>query len=518
MKNSRIYLSLLVSLCLISTSCSVNRSVDGVQPNIILILTDDLGYGELGCYGQQKIETPNIDKIAASGMRFTQFYSCAPVCAPARYGLLTGIHSGHAYIRGNDEWDSRGDVWNYRSVLADSTLEGQRPLKENTLTIAEVLKENGYATGMIGKWGLGAPHSASIPNNEGFGYFMGYNCQRQAHTYYPVHLYENTHRLYLNNDTVAPNTKLDKDVNPNDYSSYSDFNLNDYAPDIMFNGLSDFIDENKDRPFFLYWATPIPHAPIQAPQKWVDYYNDKFGVEEPYLGDKGYFPHPSPNAGYAAMISYLDENIGRLIEKLKDDGIYENTLIIVTSDNGPTYAGGVNAEFFNSAGPFNNGYGWTKGFVKEGGIRVPFIASWPRKIKSESVSDHIGVFYDIFPTLSEIGGCQNSGINDGISFYNAMIEGEVQKKHEYIYWEFPEYGGQQAVRIGDWKGIRKNIQKGNMDIELYNLKEDIREESNIADYNMDIVKRIKQIMIDEHSEAELDRFKMSALGDTNNTQ
>jgi len=484
------------------------------KPNIILILADDLGYGELGCYGQKLIETPNIDKLAEKGLRFTQHYSGAPVCAPARCVLLTGLHSGHAYVRGNDEWGSRGDVWNYKSMIADSTLEGQRPLPDSTMTIAKLLQQAGYVTGMIGKWGLGAPHTNSIPNKMGFDYFLGYNCQRQAHTYFPVHLYENENRLHLNNDTVAPNTKLPKEADPYNPDSYAKFYLNDYAPDIMFDGMMNFIDENKDMPFFMYWATPIPHVPIQAPQKWVDHYIKKFGDEEPYLGDRGYFPHPNPNAGYAAMISYLDERVGQLVAKLKEDGIYDNTLIIFTSDNGPTYAGGVDANFFNSAGPFNNDYGWTKGFVHEGGIRVPMIASWPSKIITGRVSDHISTFTDILPTLCNITSAEVTHNVDGISFLPTLLGNMNQPNHEYLYWEFPEYNGQQAVRMGNWKAIRKDIQKGNLEIELYNLEEDKKEENNIADQYPEIVEKINQIMINSHTPSQLNRFKMRALGDS----
>lgn len=494
-------------------SCNNEKVKYESMPNIILILADDLGYGELGCYGQELIETPNIDKLADAGLKFTQHYSGAPVCAPARCVLLTGMHSGHAYIRGNDEWGDRGNVWSYTAMIADSTLEGQRPLPDSTLTIAKLLKKAGYATGMIGKWGLGAPHTSSIPTKMGFDYFLGYNCQRQAHTYFPVHLYENENRLYLNNDTVPPNTKLAQGADPNDKKSYDNFSLKDYAPDIMFDGMMSFIDNNKDQPFFMYWASPIPHVPIQAPQKWIDYYKDKFGDEDPYLGDRGYFPHPSPNAGYAAMISYLDERIGQLISKLKEDGIYDNTLIIFTSDNGPTYAGGVDADYFNSAGPFNNGYGWTKGFVNEGGIRVPMIASWPEEISPGTNSDHISCFTDILPTLCDITSADIPKNIDGISFLPTLVGNVNQVSHEYLYWEFPEYQGQQAVRIQNWKGIRKNIKKGNLEIELYNLAVDPREENNVANENPKLVDSIRQIMEYEHLEPEIERFKMKALGD-----
>ena len=251
---------LLLSGC---TQKKLNRGLD--KPNIIFILADDLGYGELGCYGQELIETPNIDALATSGMRFTQHYSGSPVCAPSRCILLTGLHSGHAFIRGNDEWRERGMVWDYRAMIADSTLEGQRPLPEGTITLGKLLQSEGYTTGMIGKWGLGAPHTESIPTRQGFDFFCGYNCQRQAHTYYPVHLYLNEKRLHLDNDTVAPNTALDEGADPLDLNSYSRYNLVDYAPDVMFSEMVKFIEKSREEPFFFYWASPIPHNPLQAP-------------------------------------------------------------------------------------------------------------------------------------------------------------------------------------------------------------------------------------------------------------
>ncbi len=508
---SLIFISIIVMLYSCQSGLNNEKTIAHSKPNIIFILADDLGYGDLGCYGQELIETPNIDLLAEEGIKFTQHYSGAPVCAPARCVLLTGKHSGHAYIRGNDEWNSRGDVWNYKAMLADSTLEGQRPLPSNTVTIAKLLQDAGYKTGMTGKWGLGAPHTESIPTDMGFDYFLGYNCQRQAHTYYPVHLYKNENRIYLNNDTIAPNVKLPKGSNPLSPQSYSEFQLNEYAPDIMFTGMIDFIDKNKDEPFFFYWASPIPHVPLQAPKAWVDYYIMKFGNEEPYLGDKGYFPNRYPNATYAAMISYLDEKVGLLIDKLKKEGIYENTILIFTSDNGPTYAGGVNANYFNSAGPFINDYGYTKGFVHEGGIRVPLIVSWPNEIDTFLVSDHISSFSDIMPTFCDIATVDIPEESDGISFFPTIMNKGNQSKHEYLYWEFPEYNGQQAIRYGEWKAIRKNIQKGNLEIELYNLVKDPQELNNLASSHLELIEKIRKFMIESHEKSLITRFQLSNI-------
>ncbi len=486
-----------------------------VAPNIIYILADDLGYGELGVYGQELIETPNLDALARNGMLFTQHYSSAPVCAPARYMLLTGQHSGHAYIRGNEEWGERGEVWDYRAMARDSSLEGQRPMPENTVTLPMMLKESGYVTGMVGKWGLGAPHTQSIPTKMGFDFFYGYNCQRQAHTYYPLHLYHNENRIHLPNDTVPPHTPMEPGLDPLDADSYRPYNQEAYAPDLIFRALTEFVEEHKETPFFLYWATPLPHVAIQAPERWVAYYQEKFGKEEPYLADKGfgYFPHKSPRAGYAAMISYLDENVGKLIEQLKKEGIYENTLIIFTSDNGPTYAGGVDPEWFQSAKPFQGVYGRGKGFVYEGGIRVPMIASWPGKIKAGTKSDHISIHYDVMGTMAELVGFDAPAGNDGISFLPTLLGEKKQKDHEYLLWEFPEYDGQLAIRMGNYKLVRQHLKagKGEPTLELYNLETDPMEENNIADENPDLLKKAAKIFEKEHRQAEIEKFRIPLL-------
>ncbi len=492
----------------------VTQAVEKPKPNIIYILADDLGYGELGVYGQKKIETPNIDALAKEGMLFTQHYTSAPVCAPARYMLMTGQHSGHAYIRGNEEWKERGEVWDYKAMARDSVLEGQRPMPVNTITLPMKLQEVGYTTGMVGKWGLGAPHTHSIPTAMGFDFFYGYNCQRQAHTYYPLHLYRNEKRVHLANDTIAPHTGFPEGADPGDPASYSDFNLNDYAPELMFRELTQFVEVNKQKPFFLYWATPIPHVAIQAPQPWVDHYIEKFGAEEPYLPQKGtgYFPHKNPRAGYAAMISYLDGNVGKLVAQLKDAGIYENTLIIFTSDNGPSYAGGADPEWFNSAQPFDGRYGRGKGFVYEGGIRVPMIASWPARIKAGSETSLISVHYDVMETLAELTGFK-APENDGISFLPTLLSEAGQEAHEFLLWEFPEYDGQLALRMGDWKVVRQQLksEKAAPTLELYNLSSDPTEQNNVAAGHPDILKKAAKIFEREHRNASIEKFRIPAI-------
>lgn len=483
-----------------------------VKPNIIYILADDLGYGDLGCYGQTRIETPNIDALASRGVMFTRHYTGSPVCAPARAVLLTGQHSGRSQVRGNDEWADRGDVWNYRAMIADSSLEGQRPLAAGTVTIGNLLQSAGYTTAVVGKWGLGAPHTEGVPNKMGFDYFYGYNCQRQAHTLYPVHLWENDRKVSLRNDTIAPHTRLPAGADPYDPGSYRDFQLTDYAPDLMFEALSGFISENHQKPFFLYWATPVPHVPLQAPQRWIDHYVKKFGDEEPYLGDRDYFPQRYPRATYAAMVSHLDEQVGMLVEQLKQLGIYENTLIIFTSDNGPSFNGGTDSPWFDSGGPFRSERGFGKANLNEGGIRMPMIASWPGVIREGTVTDHPSVFYDVMPTLAEIAGTESDFDSDGISFVPALT-GKEQPQHAFLYWEYPESGGQMAVSVGPLKAMRKDMHKGNLQWEVFDLDADPGETNNIAGQQPEFLKKVEEIVAREHTVPENPRWRFRALGE-----
>uniref|UniRef100_UPI004047C297 arylsulfatase n=1 Tax=Roseivirga sp. TaxID=1964215 RepID=UPI004047C297 len=508
---NKLLIFLILAICF--TACQDDKS-KVEKPNIIYILADDLGYGELGIYGQTKIQTPNIDALANSGMMFTQHNSGAPVCAPARYMLLTGKQPGKAYIRGNDEWAERGEVWNYEKAVNDPNLEGQRPIPVSTITIGNVLQSAGYKTGIVGKWGLGAPLSESVPNKMGFDFFYGYNCQRQAHQLYPKHLWKNEEKVWLDNDLVPPSQKLAADLDPMDLGSYAKFNEQpDYAPALMQTEVLNFIENHQDEPFFMYYATPIPHLPIQVPQEYTDRYVKLWGDEAPYVGDNGYFPNRYPKAAYAGMVTYLDDQVGEIVAKLKELGLYENTLIIFTSDNGPTYTGGVDAAYFESASPFETAYGRTKGFTYEGGIRVPMIAAWPGQIEAGAKTNHISAFWDVMATVGELTQTQIPEDSDGISFLPTLRNTDKQEDHEYLYWEFPEYQGQQAIRMGDWKAIRKDIKKGNMAIELFNLATDPAEQTDIAAFHPDIIKHMEEIMIKEHTSAQLDRFKMTQLGD-----
>ncbi len=468
------------------------------KPNIVFIMADDLGYGELGCYGQEKIETPNIDKLAEKGMKFTDFYSGAPVCAPARCMLLTGKHPGHAQIRGNNEMASRGDVWDFFKASADPNLEGQYPLRKGTRTIGRLLQAAGYKTAAIGKWGLGGPLTDGRPTQQGFDLFFGYNCQRQAHNYYPGHLWKNDEKVELGNRLFSPHQHFPKDADPLDPKNYEQYKGKVYAPDLMIREALSFIEENKDRPFFLYYPTTIPHVALQAPDEWVEKYHRIFGDEEPYLGDHGYLPCRYPRATYAAMISYLDDQVGQIVQKLKELGLYENTIIFFTSDNGPTYAGGVDTKFFNSARPFRSDYGWGKGFTHEGGIREPMIVTWEGHIAAGSESHLPGAFWDVMPTLCELAGAPPPDTTDGVSLVPTLLGQGQQQTHRYLYWEFPSYTGQQAVRMGQWKAIHDSIFKGNRKIKLYDLNNDIQELQDVSAGHPEVVKEMEEIMKEAH--------------------
>jgi len=509
-------ISFLIAAFAACTGGEQTKPVAAAPPNIIYILADDLGYGELGTYGQEKIETPYLDSLAREGIRFTQHYSGSPVCAPSRGVILTGLHTGHAYIRGNDEMKDRGDVWDFAAMAEDPNVEGQRPLPTGTRTIGRLLQEAGYRTGFVGKWGLGGPLTEGIPNEQGFDFFFGYNCQRQAHTYYPVHLWRNRERVGLDNEMVAPHTPLEEGADPNDPASYARFSLNEYAPDLLLDEALQFLERNRTRPFFLEFASPIPHLPLQAPERWVKHYREKLGPEEPSTS-KDYFPNRTPRATYAAMISTLDEQVGLLLAKLDELGLTDNTLILFTSDNGPAWVdllwGGTDSAFFDSAHPFRSDRGRGKGAVYEGGIRVPMIARWPGHIAADTTTDHVSAFWDVLPTLCEIGGAAAPDDIDGISFAPVLLgRDDSQAHHEFLYWEFPSYGGQQAVRLGRWKGVRRTIFDGNMALELYDLQSDL-EEHDVAAEHADVVARIEAIMEREHTPSPIERFHFEVLGD-----
>tara|TARA_B100000925_G_scaffold44900_1_gene29300 strand:- start:54 stop:1253 length:1200 start_codon:yes stop_codon:yes gene_type:complete len=395
----------------------------------------------------------------------------------------------------------------------DPNLEGQYPIGKSELIFPKLLKGAGYINGMVGKWGLGPPNSTSIPTEMGFSYFYGYNCQRMAHNLYPPHLWENDKRDFLDNKVVSPRLKLQEGQDPYDENNYKVFNQNDFAPDKMHIKAQEFIENNHDNPFFLYYASPIPHAPLQAPKYLIDKYREIIGDEEPYLGNVGYFPTRYPRATYAAMIEYIDIQVGEIVAQLKRLNIYDNTVILLTSDNGPTYAGGVDFEYFNSTGIFQNKPDRMKGYTYEGGVRVPFVVSWPKKIRSGRVVDDVSISYDLFATISELSGVDDTYSTDGISLVDIFTDENISLDREYIYWEFPSYGGQQAARMGDFKALRTDIKKGNEKIELYNLSEDIREQTDISSKNPEIIKKFNDIFIREHIKSDIKRFHMGYIDD-----
>ena len=516
------------SVAVLPMVVSCKQAAENEKPNVIFILLDDAGYGDFSCYGQTKTETPNIDALAAEGIRFTDMYSNAPVSAPSRGCLMTGLHMGHAQIRDNVEEKTdpslKGlNIWDYEEVDRCPELEGQMPLKAGTPTLATAMKSAGYATGMVGKWGLGGPTTEGAPWKMGFDFFYGTICQRVAHNYYPAYYWKNGEKEYINtlDKVVYPGTKLDEGADPLDVKSYAKYSEDKvYGPDRLFDNVLGFVRENKDKPFFLMWTSPVPHSPLQAPQEWVDKYVEKLGDEAPLVGENcrqrewphNYYPCRYPHATYAAMIGYLDYQIGELVVELKKQGVYENTVIIITSDNGPANNASSPTVWFDSAQPFRCGRGWGKRSLKEGGIRMPFIASYPAKLKEGKVSDHIGCFADVMPTICELAGVE-SPVTDGVSIAPLLTgNDDVQQQHEYLYWEFKPRGGQVAVRWGNWKGIIENVLEGNRTMQLFDLSQPGKDvelpEKDVAAQHPEIVERMWNYIEEAHTPSDVPAFYM----------
>ena len=452
------------------------------KPNIIYLLADDLGYAELGCYGQKWIKTPHIDRMAAEGMRFTQHYSGSPVCAPSRCVLMTGKHTGHAYIRTNGN-PKDPETQRLRKQYG-CQFPGQHPIPNDEVTIAELLKAHGYATGAMGKWGLGQWGTSGDPNRQGFDLFYGYNCQVHAHNHYPRYLWRNGKKETLDGNDRTLTGKQ-------------------HSQDLFIREALKFIRANKARPFFLYMPFIIPHLSIQVPEATLAEYKGK--IPEEAHKHRGYLKHPFPRAGYAAMITHMDRGIGEIMALVKQLGLEDDTLVVFSSDNGPTFRrlGGSDSDFFQSAGPFRG----LKGSLYEGGIRVPMVARWPGRIAPGSTADHLSAFWDMLPTLCDVAGVEAPNGIDGISLLPTLTGQGEQKTHDYLYWEFPSYGGQQAVRMSLWKGIRQKMHKGTLKTELYNLKDDPGETKDVAAAHPDIVARIESIMRQARVPSPLFKFR-----------
>jgi arylsulfatase A-like enzyme len=448
-------------------------------PNFVVILADDLGYGDVGPFGQRRIRTPRIDRIAAEGMRFTQFYSGSTVCAPSRGTLLTGRHTGHAYVRDNHELGG----------FLDEEERGQLALPPDHPTVARWLKARGYATAVVGKWGLGGPGSTGVPTKQGFDFFFGYLDQKQAHNYYPTHLWRNEERYPLRNKYFSPHQPLVGD--PKDAASYEKYRGTDYAIDFMTREAVSWLRANASKPFFLYFAPTIPHVSLQVPEEALKQYEGAF-PETPYTGNNRYLPHRTPRAAYAAMITYLDAQVGRILDTLKAIGADERTLVIFTSDNGATFdVGGAPTQFFESNGKFRG----HKTNLYEGGIRVPMIARWPGRIRAGATSLHVGANWDFWATFAELSGGGPPEGTDGISIAPTLLGRDGQRSHESLYWEFHAQGASQAVRMGRWKGIRREVAKrADAPIELYDLEKDERETTDVASSHPDVVRRIGELM------------------------
>lgn len=453
--------SLLCVLC-VGASCTSahSRSPHAVvdRPNIIFILADDLGYGDLGCYGQKKIHTPRLDRMAAEGIRFTQFYAGSTVCAPSRSVLMTGLHAGHTRVRGN----------------ADEP--GRQALRDEDVTVAERLKTRGYSTALIGKWGLGDVNGSEsgLPNRQGFDYFYGYLNQHHAHNYYPTYLWRNQERVALGN--VVP------DEDPRGSGKAS--KRVQYSHDLFVEEALRWVRQARDEPFFLYLALTIPHANNEARQE---------GMEVPDYGPYAGLDWPAPQKGAAAMISRMDRDIGRLLDLLRELGIEKQTLVLFSSDNGPHREGGNDPQFFNSSGPLRG----IKRDLYEGGIRVPTLAWWPGTLEAGTVSDHVGYQGDFLATAAELAGAITPAGLDSLSFLPTLLgEASRQKRHEYLYWEFYEQGGARAVRSGRWKAVRPRWEAP---LELYDLESDLGETRNVAELNPQVAQELASAMEQAHT-------------------
>lgn len=449
---------------------AVNARNNGRElPNVIYIMADDLGIGDLGCYGQRIIKTPGVDSLASNGIIFENHYSGSTVSAPSRCVLMTGKHTGHCYIRGN-----KGEAYPPLNTHFDW------PIAESEVTVAQIFKQKDYATACVGKWGLGGPESVGHPNNKGFDYFFGYLGQGRAHRYYPDYLWENGTRVDLNNSVYSHDMIVDKAI--------------------------DFIEENCDRPFFLYLTPTIPHADLHVPEGERGQYENMFD-EKPFINrskdGKGYRSEPKPKATYAAMVSRLDRDVSRIMGLLKAKGIADNTIVIFTSDNGVHREGGHNPDFFDS----NSLYRGIKRDLYDGGVHTPFIVCWPSVIPAGSRTSHISAFWDFLPTICDLIGEDTPDGIDGISYLPTLTGKGRQKKHDYLYYEFHEKGGRRSIFKDGWKLIELNVNEPeNTVLELYNIATDPEENENVAAEKPELVSKLKKLMDSAHTESPVWKF------------
>ncbi len=458
MKKSLFLLTLICSGLIYENCVALAQDAGGSQrgrPNIVFIMADDLGYGDLGCYDQTKITTPNIDRLAQNGMKFTDFYAGSTVCAPSRCVLMTGLDTGHCYIRGN----------------------GKDNLRPEDVTVAEILKQAGYATGQVGKWGLGHEGSTGIPTRQGFDYFFGYLDQHHAHLYYPTFLVKNEQRVTLRN--VVPHE--------GQWGQGIASVKVDYSPALMIEETLGFIDRQKDEPFFLYLSYTLPHANNEAWRETGD------GTAVPDLGIYTHRDWTKQNKGQAAMIVYLDEMVGQVVRRLEAHDLIDDTVIFFTSDNGPHCEAGNDVPFFNANGPVTG----IKRAVYDGGIRVPLIVQWPGRVEAGATTPLMAGAVDFMATAADMAGVKLETNTNGISFLPTLLgKSDQQRRHRYLYWEFYEQGSKQALRMGKWKAVRRPMGTG--PIELYDLSTDIAEQSDLARQRPDLVATVEKLFAEAH--------------------
>ena len=501
MKKSRF---LLISVALLPATLKMYSAEKPLKPNIIFILCDDMGYGDLGCYGQKYIQTPNLDRMAQEGMRFTQAYAGSPVSAPSRAALMTGQHSGHGHVRGNKEYWPQSPVMKY-GENKDWSIVGQEPYDANHVILPEIMKNNGYTTGMFGKWAGGYEGSCSTPDKRGVEEYYGFICQFQAHLYYPNFL---NRYSKSKGDTATIRLTMEDNIR---YPMFGDDykKRTQYSADLIHGEALQWLDaQDGKQPFYGFFTYTLPHAELAQPNDSIlKHYKKQFFTDKTWGGSEGsrYNPAEHTHAQFAGMITRLDAFVGEIFAKLKEKGLDENTIVIFSSDNGPHEEGGADPSFFGRDGKLRG----LKRQCYEGGIRIPFIVRWPGHVPAGTVNDHQLAFYDVMPTFCELAGDKrfpkkylNKKIDgdcfDGISFAPTLLGDDArQQKHEFLYWEFHETD-QIGVRMGDWKLVVKKGEKY-----LYNLAEDIHEDVNVAAQHPDILQQMVDIILREHTDNKL---------------